>query len=251
MNTRENILLVVGVFALLLALAYLTTPSPPSIDDAWVINLDKDTERLAQFQRDARVLGLPIKRWAATYGKDVNRKDAEEEGIHPSLTGPDKNKDHKTTTNIVRRPGEYGCWLSHKRLLQHLASLPVSKSHGHLILEDDCEVPEDFLKRWTVIQHEVPSNWDILFVGINKPHGERISPNVLRYSHEIKGGGNWGTHGYLVRHGALPDILQQLQFYHAPIDVQYYRSLQHLNKYIVDPPLVKPRDGVVSTIVIT
>jgi GR25 family glycosyltransferase involved in LPS biosynthesis len=131
MKLHVNVLTVLGVFLVLVAVAYFVRPTPPSIDDLWVINLDKDKERLAQFLRDARMLNQAVQRWPATYGKAVERTDAEAEGIHPSLTGPDNMKDRHMTTKIIRRPGEYGCWLSHKRLLQHLATLPVSDSHGH------------------------------------------------------------------------------------------------------------------------
>jgi GR25 family glycosyltransferase involved in LPS biosynthesis len=249
MSAQGNVLAVVGVFSILLALAYCVRPTPPSVDDAWVINLDKDKERLGQFLRDAQVLNQTVQRWPATYGKDVERTDAEDEGIHPSLTGPDNMKDRHKTTKIIRRPGEYGCWLSHKRLLQHLATLPVSASHGHLILEDDCEIPSDFPLRWSQVRQEVPSDWDMVFLGIHNVHGTRVSDHVLRYQHGRQGGGNWGTHGYLVRHGAIPGILQTLEYYHAPIDVQYYRTLQHKKIYILDPTLVKQREGVVSNIV--
>jgi len=40
-----------------------------------------------------------------------------------------------------------------------------------------------------------------------------------------------------------------LEYYHAPIDVQYYRTLQHKKVYILDPTLVKQREGLVSNIV--
>jgi GR25 family glycosyltransferase involved in LPS biosynthesis len=247
---KHSILLVCGLFVVLLLIAYCIRPTPPSIDDVWVINLDKDTERLANFTRDAQALGKPINRFPAVYGKDVERDEAEEEGIHPSLTGPEHNKDRHQSSKIVRRAGEYGCWLSHKRLLRHLGSLPVSNSYGHFITEDDCVVSPDFMEKWTSVREEVPSNWDVVYIGIHKVHGERVAPHVYRYLHGRKGGGNWGLHGYLVRHGAIPSMLKEMEYYDSPVDVQYYRRLQHLNMYILDPPLVKQREGIPSNIVV-
>jgi GR25 family glycosyltransferase involved in LPS biosynthesis len=247
MKLHVNVLTVLGVFLVLVAVAYFIRPTPPCIDDLWVINLDKDTERLAQFQEEAKVLGLPIQRWAATHGKKEDRDKAHSDGICTSMTKTENKEEHGTKTTITRTPGVFGCWLSHKRLLQHLATLNVSNSYGHLITEDDCEIPGDFMQKWAIVKQEIPSNWDFIYIGVDGKYGDKISPNVMRWRND-KPAGNWGTHAYLVRHGVIPHILKQLKFYNSPIDVQYYRMLGDLHIYIIDPPLVKQREGIPSSI---
>ena len=52
-------LLAVLVLFVLGFLAYGLRPTPPQIDDAWFINLDKDTERRAFFESHADELPVP------------------------------------------------------------------------------------------------------------------------------------------------------------------------------------------------
>jgi GR25 family glycosyltransferase involved in LPS biosynthesis len=152
----------------------------------------------------------------------------------------DDEAENKRTTTILQKPGVIGCWLSHKRLLRHLGSLStVSSSVGHLILEDDVDIPADFADRWASVRGYIPSDWDVVYFGVGKPTGVPVAPGVLR-AIKKEDSGNTGTYAYLVRHGAIPAILKKLEFMSSPIDKQYYKMFTDLKVYILDPPLVSP-----------
>ena len=246
-KATHNFLLYSCIAVLVFTLLYLSHRyTRPQIDDIWYINLDRDTDRQRQFASMAHRLPKHAQRWRATDGRQEDRHTALLDGVSTGFTKSMDKQANETSQKVLNHPGVIGCWLSHKRLLAHLASLPLPDSHGHLILEDDIVIPEQFAQRWAQVQSYVPYNWDFVYLYTMNTHGDRINPYVLRWKHD-KIRANAGTQGYLVRHGALPDILAKLQYMDSPIDCQYYRHFGDLNVYILDPPLIQHSD-VESTI---
>ena len=97
--------------------------------NVFVINLDKDTERMEFMDVQLKRLGIPYERFRAVSPKkeDLSSEYSEtlalEKGKHALL------------------PGEIGCAISHKRIYEKL--LKEEFKYG-LILEDDVELPENF-----------------------------------------------------------------------------------------------------------
>jgi glycosyl transferase family 25 len=93
----------------------------------YVINLDRDVERMASIRANLDALGLPFERLPAIMGKDV----------------PDWEKlvDHSAYTwrNRLDKPraGEVGCYLSH---LKALETFLRTDAPWCVVLEDDVEV---------------------------------------------------------------------------------------------------------------
>jgi len=244
---KSPVVIAVSILVVLLVAAYLLRSTPPQIDDIWFINLDKDTERMKFFMSHAAELPQPPKRWPGTHGKHEERDTAREDGVCTSLSKSMNKADNEKSSKVLHNPGVIGCWLSHKRLLKHLATLPVSSQFGHLIMEDDVHLVDNFVGKWEEVRHEIPSNWDMVYLGYGNLHGDPISPHVVRWRTD-KASANWGTFGYLVRHGAIPYMLKQLTFMNSPIDTQYYRMFNDLNVYMLDPALVYADEHMVSTI---
>ena len=226
---------------------YLSQGSRPQINDIWVINLDKDTKRLEHYMKQVKAIPAPVHRWAATHGRQVERDDARAEGVCSSLTRSADPEENKKTTKIIHKPGVVGCWLSHKRLLTHLSTLPVSSNTGHLITEDDVDIPADFSAKWDAVRTTIPRDWDIVYFGVGRLYGDRLTDTLVRWKPN-KIAGNTGTYAYMVRHGALPHMLEKLEFMNSPIDVQYSRMLGALHIYIVDPSLIRAGDLFPSSI---
>jgi GR25 family glycosyltransferase involved in LPS biosynthesis len=236
-------------FIVISALAYyLYNNTTPSIDDIWVLNLDKDKERLQKVLDQQPLLPQRMNRWKATYGKEESREAAGLDGVNHILSESGDAELNMREPNVLHVPGEIGCWLSHKRLLRHLNTLDVSPNFGHLILEDDVLIDKDFLRKWDTVKRSIPGDWDFIYLGVQGDLvGSRINQHIVRWSNVGKLG-NYGTYAYIVRHRALPHILEKIKYMHAAIDVQYFSMLGGLNIYIVDPPLVLADDDVVSTI---
>ena len=93
----------------------------------YVINLDRDVERMASLAGSLEALGLPYRRIPAVLGKQVpdweKLVDADLYGARNRLPMP--------------RPGEVGCYLSHLKAMEEFLR---SDAPWCVILEDDVEV---------------------------------------------------------------------------------------------------------------
>ncbi len=243
----KNSLVIFGIlFVLLVGLfayagrAFLKSRRP-HVWDIWVINLDKDTERWASIQADTQRIGGMVHRWPASYGKHFTQKELIREGVGFAMT---RSGDGHKEDERLRNLGTVGCWLSHKRLLTHLASLPVEEYAGHLIVEDDVAFPPDFLElqdTWHKIFWRIPTDWDIVYLGITNPQGESVTPegDILKLHTLPEGGGNWGTHAYLVRHGSIAaKLLPALRWMTDAIDEQYNQYFSEWNVYATVPSII-------------
>jgi GR25 family glycosyltransferase involved in LPS biosynthesis len=196
------------------------------IADIYVINLDRSTTKWALMQEEVKKFGnIPVKRWKAIDGKLLSNefiKNTCKYGVY---------------TSEKRVPGEVGCYLSHKTLLEHLLSLPVSPDMGHLILEDDAIVDNNFIEKWKNIKKFLPLNWEMMYFGIGE------EPHILKIENIKNGIGKlvsgWGTHGYMVRHSTIPKILQIINIMSKPIDIIYLDNFKILNAYVSEERLIR------------
>lgn len=213
----------------------------PHVKDIWIINLEKDKERLDNILTRTQHIQDIVHRWPATYGKDLTRESIYGEGVGYALTRTGNQTDD--LAGKMRNAGVVGCWLSHKRLLTHLASLDVPEYYGHLILEDDVDIPADFLKpsdAWHQVYKRIPTDWDMVYFGLTQPLGKAIGDRILKARSAKPGDtGNWGTQAYIVRHGSLKTkILPWLRHMTDAIDEQYNAKFDDWSVYVVEPAII-------------
>ena len=197
-----------------------------------IADLEKDKTRWEHIQAQ----GLDIRRWNATYGKQITIDEAKKWGVDSLIT-----RSTKTNKMVHNNVGEVGCWMSHKQLLTHLATQNVPDNYGHLILEDDVDLHSGFMDEFEVIAKQIPRNWDMIYLSMNRPVGNtRLSSRILK-ANTLKNiaKGNWGTQAYMVRHGSIQKILKHLRFMTHAVDVQYNFAFDDLDAYIIDPILIK------------
>lgn len=207
-----------------------------SIATCHVINLDKDAERMRHIQAQASLANITVQRFPAVYGKDLSVDEMWKHGVGYIMSKSGIGS-YKEQLKERRNLGAIGCFISHKTLLQKLAKMPVPDNHGHLILEDDVQIPRNLIQDWENLSTAVPSDWDIVYFGMNNPKGYHIHPKIMRLQDTGKDNGNWGTHAYLVRHGSIRALLKKLEYMFDSIDVQYSRFFNEMSVYIV-PKLV-------------
>jgi len=213
------------------------------INSAHVINLDKDVKRWKSIISKVDT-SIQIQRFTAVNGKDVPLSDMHKLGIGWAMIHSGKGP-YKDQEKDLRNVGTIGCFLSHRYLLFKLSQMNVSDDYGHLILEDDVELPKRFLMpgdRWHSVKHEIPDDWDMVFLGMTTPRGDRISKNVLKLKNQIVNSGNWGTHAYIVRHKSLNKILSWLKYMIDSIDCQFNMMFNVWNVYCVSPFIILLND---------
>ena len=255
---HKQTLIFVCIFILVLITLYAVKSYSlkfrPHVKSIHVINLDKDTARWEAIQRSTIAVRLPVERWSATYGREFTQEELAELGIGYAMTRSGKGS-YDEQGKDLRNQGVVGCYLSHRNLLEHLSTLDVPDYYGHLILEDDVQVPPNFLHPdddWHQVYKTVPMDWDMVYLDITKPVGYTVAPQVKRLKYKIGvEGGNWGTHSYIVRHGAIKDkILPWLEYMIDAIDEQYKMKFGSWKVYAVVPGIMQldPQQSAVSSI---
>lgn len=118
------------------------------IEHIFVINLKHRTDRWNIINDKLSKLNLKIKKWDAICGKNLNEDEI-------------KN----VTTNFCNMfcsSGMIGCWLSHYNLWKHIVQ---NNLNNVLILEDDAEPTQLFIKEKDNLINHIPLNYDILYFG--------------------------------------------------------------------------------------
>jgi|CXWL01.1.fsa_nt_gi glycosyl transferase family 25 len=111
-----------------------------------VINLDRDTDRLAHMQHQFARIDLSFERFAAINGADIPQP----------LRGYFQHIEDRSPLSA----GEIGCYASHLQICRSMAdgSLPSPLC----VLEDDVELPPDFAVTLNLLLERLPANWDIV-----------------------------------------------------------------------------------------
>lgn len=218
---------------------FLESRTPPHIHSIHVINLDRDTKRWESIQKQAQNLNLTVNRFKGTYGKDIPYNQMRTYGVGNAMVRADRN-DHKGEK--LHNLGVVGCYLSHRNLIEHLGTMNVPDSYGHLILEDDVRLPTDFLQpggRWDQLRKHVPADWDMIWFRMWKPIGADVAPGVMKLNTDQRLRANLGTFAYVVRHGAIHGkVLPSLKYMNDAFDEQVNRHFNEWNCYVLHPGII-------------
>lgn len=234
-------LLAVGVGVIIVYAMYkhIDSHKHPNVDTIHVINLDRDTKRWASMQEQAKRLNLKFERFSAIYGKDIPYNQMRRHGIGNAMVRADRS-DHKGEK--LHNLGVVGCYLSNRMLIEQFGKMNVPDSYGHLILEDDVKLPDDFLQpggRWETLRHQIPTDWDMIWFRMWKPIGRDVAPGIIKLQSDPRLRVNLGTFAYMVRHGAIQHkILPALKYMNDAYDEHINQYFNEWNCYVLHPGIV-------------
>lgn len=185
-----------------------------------VINLDRDTGRMAHMRRELDRAGLRYERFPALRGDQLSAALARYFPVGIGLS-----------------PGEIGCYASHLAIMQRVAAGELGSPQ--LVLEDDVGLPSDFAAALEALIATLPESWDI--VRLSYPTKLVARPiaalgggrHLVRYSRVPT-----TTGAYLVSASGARKFLAE-----RPRDMPVDHDLRHvwdwrLDTYGVSPPLV-------------
>jgi glycosyl transferase family 25 len=113
----------------------------------YVINLDRDVERMATLAGSLQALALPFERISAVLGKQVPEWERlVDAGLYAS-----RNREP------MPRPGEVGCYLSHLKAMEEFLR---TDAPWCVILEDDVEVRPECLEVLAALGKQ--DDWDLI-----------------------------------------------------------------------------------------
>ena len=120
---------------------------PAVIPPIFLINLDRDPDRLAFMAAAISRLGLTFERIPAVYGLEM-----------PAWIKPYFLNARGEIASGLRR-GEVGCYASHLVVARRMVEGQIPAA---LVFEDDLELPEDFSALIVAALQHLPEGWDIL-----------------------------------------------------------------------------------------
>jgi hypothetical protein len=178
-------------------------------DRVVVINLDRRTDRLEEFDSQAQSIGLSYERHSAY--------DAE----------------GKVDSNGFPLRGIVACTQSHLDIMQKAVDDGVEKL---FIFEDDASFIEGFNEKLEKVWKQLPEDWEVFYGGLwlhqFKPYSEDLVIPVDSYS----------AHAYGMNRSALLEIYRSVQG-RTHIDLELSVLNSRLKAYCAKPALVYQRPG--------
>lgn len=216
----------------------LNKPFGVSIDEAYVINLDRRQDRMEKLFMNSPELKGRVERLSAVEGRQLR--------LTPALARLFRPHDFFWKKAIM------GCALSHLTLWWQLAH-EHPEIQSYLILEDDVKLQPGWEKRWEAAVGSLPEDTDVVYLGGILPpnrmvfertkervneHFSKVAPNQIfgqktpnRYFH-------FCAYAYvLTKTGAqkILDILKAHDGYWTSADHMICNPVDLLNLYFLDP----------------
>ena len=170
---------------------------------SFVINLDKNIERLTSFMEyytSSDLTAIPIERFAAINGKQIDISKYVSDIAYKQIMDAEKNGYRMRHYELTR--GAVGCFLSHTSLYNKLLKDP--KNTYYLIFEDDARVPPVCLDIVQSYVENAPEDWDILLYGVLR------KVITARNSSYDKVRVWWGLFGYVINKQGAKKIIDYL-----------------------------------------
>lgn len=208
------------------------------IDECYIINLDRRTDRMERLYTTTPSLKDRAKRFSAVEGKNLT--------LTPALARLFRPHDFLWKKAIM------GCALSHLSLWWKLAN-EHQDIKSFLILEDDVKLKPEWEDRWRKAKDSLPDEWDIIYLGgilpPNRAGFETCKDKVNEYFSRV--GTNdffgqkpanryfhWCAYSYVLsRSGAekVLDVLMSRDGYWTSADHMMCNLVDKLNMYFLDP----------------
>lgn len=164
--------------------------------------------------------GLP-RPWPLPYPQIVDAVDGS------TVTSPTSWRGHGR--------GEYGCLVSHLRVLDEAIADHV---HSLLVLEDDALFVDDFAIGVKTFARRVPQDWGLLMLG-----GQHISPPCVLGVGVVRCVNTQRTHAYVVRGSAMEVLAKVWHECVGPLDHQLPKVQALVTTYAPAPFLVAQAAG--------
>ena len=217
-----------------------TSPINKITKRVFVINMDKDTDKLKNVSKELSQHNIKFTR---VKGIDASKLDSYQIDNNVS----------KGCKYVCPRSA-VGCGISHMSIWKKMVNENIETA---LILEDDVELVDDFNQRLSQVWKQVPEDWEMVLLGcaanscgnpkkddfqmypyrlllFNKKD-QQISKNVMVPN------GILGTHAYIIRRSYAIKMLEEFDdkvYYHIDIQITRSKCFKNGRIYSIIPNLV-------------
>jgi len=196
------------------------------IDRVYVINLDKDTERLHAFDKQMKKHRISYMRFPAVNGASL--------GYDEGLT---------KFCNDFCTPGMKGCALSHKSIWEDMLK---NRYENVLVFEDDVTLLDEFETVFRDGWDQLPKDYDLYYLGChgtcdNSHVTSKILNRVMQtepegYDKNINTVyGSLGTHGYIISNKCAKVIVDSPINTHVDLQFTLWVKEFGLSAYSISP----------------
>jgi len=175
-----------------------------STTKSYVINLEKNKDRLALFTRryfESDISKIELDRFNAVNGKTIDIRNYVTEKAYRQISNAEENGYRLRHYELTR--GAVGCFLSHTALYAKL--LKDDSKEFYIIFEDDAVVPPVVLKQIEYYLSNAPQDWDILLFGAIR---QIIKEKTESYN---KINAWWGLFGYAINKRGAKKFMDELE----------------------------------------
>jgi GR25 family glycosyltransferase involved in LPS biosynthesis len=212
-----------------------TVPDTPNnaVDEVFVLNLDRDTEKMARTAKMLDENNIAFTRFPAVDGFS---SEFDDEWAAYMDEGPQLPPEHYTGERLIESRGAWGYLKSMQAVLEHARSENLK---SFLLLEDDLLFHNEFADRFTEAWAELPDDWKVVYLGSAQVDRSKIT----RYSDHLYHPGAMANGSYAVAFDAsiYDQALASIARFDWPFDAGALREIDTafpMNVFVVDPPLV-------------
>lgn len=143
--------------------------------------------------------------------------------------------DNPSGPDYFIKQGRIGCLLSHLMLWKTL----LHNSYDEiLILEDDVQLPDNFVEKLLELKSKLPDDWQYVFAGhcclVPPEYQTKIAEGIV-----VTEVPPMCTHAYMIKKTSLPTLIDTNSQAWAAVDIQIQKkTLKQLKYYIFEPAIV-------------
>lgn len=177
----------------------LYKPNHDLFNNVWVINLDRRPDRWETSRNRLNKININPKRFKA-----VDAQDPVFMQFYSNLPHP------------RRKNGEIACYLSHKKLWEHIYNLGIPYA---LIFEDDIIISPKIGRKDIQEALDKSTGFDIIFIGHCGAYPSDLLPREYRFTDVITTPANpQCLHAYIISRSAIENLLSQPDDFNKAID---------------------------------
>jgi len=167
--------------------------------------------------------------------KEIGLEYEKFHGINGEIAGLSCTNSHKLPDGnfYTPTPKQVSLCINHWMLWSRILSESFDPSENSLILEDDVRFVDGWEAKWEQAMEDVPDDWDMLYLGscFARLHGATQVKGLI-WRAEVPN----CTHAYLVRHKALPRLVEACERVYTNIDWAIAEQVgKELNVFAVLP----------------
>lgn len=211
------------------------------IDQIYLVNMDKDKKRFygakKQFDRE----NILFDRFSAVNGHSLDLAELQRNNIVRMKKHSFFNHNKNGRSSLM---GSIGCALTHRKIWEKV----MKTNQNTLVFEDDIIIPKNFWGKLNKNLINVPSEWDIVFLGGVRIYGKKESDDLIKAkTTQTNLWNNCGTYAYIVNPNSAKKLLNITDPIETYLDIQMNRHYNDLNVYYIYPSIIKHNFDIPST----